>query len=587
MRFLSISQKVACAFLASFCLWTHPALSAEWQWSATIDSGASRAYLWIPPNCQQVRGLILANHNMIEQGILEHATMRRACADLGLAEVWVVPFLDQTFDFNNTATVTRFNSIISALAAASGYDELNVVSVVPLGHSACATFPWNFAAWNPGRTLAVLSVHGDAPQTTLTGNGSARVNWGNRNIDFVPGLMVMAKLEWNEDRLAPATDYKNKHPNTPLALLGDAGHGHFDYSDQLVSFLAMFIRKAAAARLPATAPLDQPVVLRDVKPQDGWIIDRWHKDQGPVAPSAPYASYRGDTKTAFWGFDEEMAKATEALHAAARGKRPQLLSVTSPDADPQSGCGEPVRPVFIPLADGISFKLHTAFMDAVPNAGNASIWADGLPVGTSLGHPTGGGPIVLSWIVGPGAQTATDTFMVRFGRAEYTSNNRNNNIWVLAAHPGDDHYKSTAQQAQIILPANTEGLAQTITFPEIEPQTAGVTSLTLNATASSGLPASYFVLEGPAEVSGSTLRFTDIPPRGKFPIKVMVVATQWGRSTSPRWQTAERVERSFDIVAKPSVPAVVAATPPLSLLCEHPPRSVESEFAVCNINLNR
>ena len=36
-----------------------------------------------------------------------------------------------------------------------------------------ATFPWNFAAWNPERTLAIISYHGDAPRTNLTGYGGA------------------------------------------------------------------------------------------------------------------------------------------------------------------------------------------------------------------------------------------------------------------------------------------------------------------------------------------------------------------------------------------------------------------------------
>ena len=49
---------------------------------------------------------------------------------------------------------------------------------------------------------------------------------------------------------------------------------------------------------------------------------------------------------------------------------------------------------------------------------------------------------------------------------------------------------------------------QTITFPNPGPQTYGVAPLTLNATASSGLPVSYAVTSGPATVSSSTLTIT-------------------------------------------------------------------------------
>jgi hypothetical protein len=119
---------------------------------------------------------------MIEQGILEHPKMRSTLSDLNFAEVWVVPSLELNFDFNKGAG-ERFEQLMDALADESGYAELKAAPVVPLGHSAHATFPWNFAAWNPNRTLCVLSVKGDAPQTNLTGYGRANVEWGDRNID--------------------------------------------------------------------------------------------------------------------------------------------------------------------------------------------------------------------------------------------------------------------------------------------------------------------------------------------------------------------------------------------------------------------
>ncbi len=35
------------------------------------------------------------------------------------------------------------------LSEISGYTELEFAPVIPIGHSAMATYPWNFAAWNP------------------------------------------------------------------------------------------------------------------------------------------------------------------------------------------------------------------------------------------------------------------------------------------------------------------------------------------------------------------------------------------------------------------------------------------------------
>src|SRR5712671_1103777 len=108
--------------------------AAEWQWS--IADGDTRVYLWIPTTCERVRGIVFANHNMIEQGILEHPTMREALSKLGFAEAWAVPYFDATFDFTKGAG-EHFEKVIGALAEESGYQELRFAPVVPLGHSAC------------------------------------------------------------------------------------------------------------------------------------------------------------------------------------------------------------------------------------------------------------------------------------------------------------------------------------------------------------------------------------------------------------------------------------------------------------------
>ena len=530
------------AFLSAlaFC----EARAAEWQWS--VPDGEARAYLWIPPDCEWVNGVVLANHNMIEQGILEHPLMRQTLSELGFAEVWVVPYFEQTFDFNKGAG-EHFERVMKALTEESGYGELATVPVVPLGHSACATFPWNFAAWNPGRTLCVLSVHGDAPQTTLTGNGKPRIDWGDRNIDGVPCLMVMGEYEWMEARLTPALEFLAKHPKTPLAFLADAGRGHFDYSDATVAFLAKFIQKAAASRLPADAPTDRPVTLKPVDPETGWLADRWRNDMPPTAPPAPFKNYAGNRSEAVWCFDEERARTTDAIYAGQRGKKPQLLSVTDGQSPVEKGCGEPVTPCFLPQADGLTFRLHTAFLDTVPADNSKATFWTGLPAGSPLGHT--GGPITLSRIVGPVVQIGPDTFALRFDRAEYTANRRNNDMWIVAAQRGDDQYKSMVQQLMVRANPNKEGSPQQISFPAIPDQRASPTPIMLNASSDSGIPVSYYVREGPAEVEGNTLKLTPIPPRAKFPVKVTVVAWQWGQSTGPKVQTAGPVEQSFLLLA--------------------------------------
>jgi hypothetical protein len=516
--------------------------AAEWQWS--VPDGTARAYLWIPPHCQRVRAVVVANHNMIEQGILEHPTMRQTLSNLDIAEVWVVPYLDHVFDFNKGAG-EHFEKLIKTLGEESGYSELEVAPIIPLGHSACATYPWNFAAWNPSRTLAILSVHGDAPQTSLTGYGGPNVDWKDRAIDGVPGLMVMGEYEWWDDRVAPAFTFMAKHPGVPMAFLADAGHGHFDYSDELVSFLSLFIRKAAELRLPGEAAINQAVRLTAVDPRAGWLIDRWNKDKPPTAPAAPYDKYTGDRTHAFWCFDREMAEVTEAYESRSLGKKPQLVGFI------QNGkifAGEPATPQFLPLDDGITFHLTAGFLDTVSgNGGNPARWA-GMPNGSALGHAGDGKPVIITRIVGPIAQTGPDTFCLRLDRSVYTANGRNNDMWMLASHPGDDQYKSAVQQAMIRAIPNNNGIAQKIIFPAIGNQNTTAKSIKLAATADSGMPVYYYIRQGPAEVHGDTLEFLPIPPRSRFPVKVTVVAWQWGRASQPQIHTAIPIEQTFEIV---------------------------------------
>jgi hypothetical protein len=517
-----------------------------WQWS--IPVGNARAYLWIPPDARQVRGVVLANHNMIEQGILEHPTMRQTLRDLSLGEVWIVPNLDYVFDPAGDAG-QRFEQVMNQLAEVSGYTELQHAPVVTLGHSANATWPWNFAAWNPARTLAVLSVHGDAPQTNLTGYGRKNPQWGDRRIDGVPGLMVMGEYEWWEDRLTPLFTFKAKHPRTPVAMLCDAGHGHFDFSDELVEFLAMFIRKAAAARLPVE-PIanDQVPQLRPVDPMAGYLVDRWRHDAPATAPAAPFKQYRGDLAQAFWAFDKEMAVATEAYYARVRGKKHQLLGIKQHD---QILAGEPCRPRFEPAVDGMTFTLEPCFLQEVAgNGGNPEKWG-AAPKGTPLGHASAGGPIKLSCIVGPVTQVGPYQFRLAFGRAQYQQDRRNNDIWLLASHPGDSQYKSAVQQIMLHMSPNKTGLPQSIDFPPIADVIVGTQCVALQATSDQGLPVQYAVVSGPAVVSddGKSLKIKAIPLRSRLPITVIVQAWQWGHGGDTPVQTAEPVTRTFTIVA--------------------------------------
>jgi len=144
--------------------------------------------------------------------------------EMDFAEVWVAPFFDHLFRFNQGAGDT-FNDFMDRLADESGYSELRHVPVAPIGHSAAASWPYYFAAWNPQRTLCALSVSGQWPY--FRDARFAPDIWGGRNVDFVPCLESMGEFEaadtWSREGLSE----RQLHPLMPLSMLANPGQGHF------------------------------------------------------------------------------------------------------------------------------------------------------------------------------------------------------------------------------------------------------------------------------------------------------------------------------------------------------------------------
>ena len=537
-------KKYFLVVLLSLFMQTTRVAAAPWQWSVEIKELISEetnahpsAYLWIPENCKQVRAVIIGQHNMTEETIFEHPEFRKNMGKLGIAEIWITPGIDQRWDVTK-GTQQIFETMMKNLSEISGYTELEFAPVIPIGHSAMATYPWNFAAWNPERTLAVLSIHGDSPRTHLTGYGRANLDWGNRTIEGIPSLMVMGEDEWWEDRLITSFDYRREYPNAPLAFLADAGHGHFDISDELIDYLSLFLKKTVEYRLPEHSSLDAPIQLIPVEAKNGWLADRWRKNEKPTAEAASYDKYEGDKHHAFWYFDKEMADATEKYYANERGKTEQYIGFEQKGKlitfNPKSHVR--MSPSFQPEADGVTFHLKAVYTDTLRNE-------------YSKEHSTR--PIRMSRICGPVEVVNDTTFTVRFYRMGLDNPKRTGGICLMASVKQDHKYRSAVQQVEIRIPyRNKEGIPQRIIFPKLSDVKASVKEISLNGTADSGLPVYYYVKEGPAEIKGDKLVLTKIPPRAKFPVKVTVVAWQYGRSGESKVQTAEAVEQSFYITAR-------------------------------------
>ena len=248
-------------------------------------------FLRLPANTDSVQAVLYTHQNMTEEVLFRSDYFKGEMDRLGIAMAFVQQG-SQNWDVtvkneNGQTCQQRFETLIDHWATETNHPEIRQAMIIPFGHSAQATFPWNFAAWNPERTLCIISYHGDAPRTNLCGYGDANVEWGRtRNIDSIPGLMVMGEYEWWEARLNPARAFRVMYPDSRISFLRDAGRGHFDLCPETQEYMVRFIEKS----------------LANPRPKDGVIED------------------------GFWYHDKEMVSLARARQKACRGKKMQYVS---------------------------------------------------------------------------------------------------------------------------------------------------------------------------------------------------------------------------------------------------------------------
>ena len=222
-----------------------------------------------------------------------------------------------------------------------------------------------------------------------------------------------------------------------------------------------------------------------------------------------------------------MALLTDAYYARERGKKHQYLNIK------QQGefidVNQDITP-FIAQEDGITFNLQICFTDST---------------GRKETPHHSKNPIHIKRVSGPVHLINDSTYQVQFYRMG-TDGHKTGHIDLIAYSEADDVYRRGWRRVALEIPKRLkEGIEQKITFPEISNTKVGERFIELNATSDSGLPVSYYIKGGPAVIEKNKLLFSAIPPKAKYPLKVTVVAYQYGRTFEPKIQTAEPVERTF------------------------------------------
>lgn len=264
-----------------------------------IGEEGNRACIRLPRNGGKAKAILYCHQNMTEEVLFRSKLFTERMDSLGVAMLFVQSG-SQNWDVAEGCQ-ERFGEILGELTSVTNHPEIKTVPVIPFGHSAQATFPWNFAAWNPERTLCIISYHGDAPRTNLCGYGRENVEWGRtRNIDFIPGLMIEGEYEWWDARVRPALAFRLMYPDSRISFLCDAGKGHFDLCEDTQLYIARFIEKS----------------LENPRPRGGVYYSKWNEDGSESLN--PYEQ--------FWYHDEEMVDWTRRRYEETRGKARQYVS---------------------------------------------------------------------------------------------------------------------------------------------------------------------------------------------------------------------------------------------------------------------
>jgi hypothetical protein len=550
------------AIIFIFSLPVHSLAAALWQWSVPAPTIPDRrAFLWVPPDCKQVRGLVIACQNMLEKPLFERPAFRKACAENDLGIVMIFPghdwtpddktnlfhpkrsyldiFLNPNFQWGKSTEAEEnpvlagedLQKVLDALAEESGYSEIRYAPLMPVGHSSASSFVWHLYRWDADRIFAMMPF-----KTPAQDDGPQGIPIFDINSEWFDYGVVAKNCSSNPNDLAAVLRARANGRNSLFGYYIDIGSGHCDASDDAIQIMSLFLQKVVAARIPKDAPKNAPVILKPVKLESGWLLDPTTLGK-PGAKPVAYADWRGDPQKAFWYLDKEMAGAVQNHMANQLAKQPQFIGFILDGVTNTDGGMFNFRPTF--LDDTGTFKLEATYIEHLTHS-------DLHSPGTTFGHSDS--PILYRVNSGALVQTGSNTFRICPHAGPLVPQGNPWEPTIVAYNLGDKNFRPTGHPAHVYVSImNADGQPQTIDFAKIPDQKSGTESVKLQATASSGLPVQFFMVSGPATIAGDTLRLEKIPVRARFPVRILVSAFQWGRSDEPKVQSAGPVMQEFFI----------------------------------------
>ncbi len=517
---------------------THQKFTPKPDDGKTYSTVYSDDYLWIPPNCKRVRGVLVFAQNVPEQWLAGLSVIREACKESNIAIMFGCRsqrLMSSVLGKKGEKTVydrpkyqmIYLQQILDTLAEVTGYKELSTVPILPLGESMSLLLVYDLTNAAPDRCMAGILIKDanvgetKSPFVPILGTKGTGDEWSQQQYDV--------NEHWKEQATETAKLVQEKRTNIPEwpgSLFIEAGSAHFSCTYPMAEYFAKYIKAVAKARLnPNGSDKLLPVDLNK-----GYVAGLVIPNCQPLKPKA-YKDCTPEEKKLPWYFTKELAEVAyyESANTDWNAKTAVGAFADSnnhPIPFDKRGITRIEKVVY--ESDGATLKINPVFLDSLPTDFK-------FGGGTSINHPNT--KPYCGWLCGWLNPLDDNRFEVSLNRTYRYLNN-----FIILSYPGGNGYRQTVSPLGINVEPHKSGTEQHIEFDSIADMSIKKMSITLKAKSSSGLPVKFFVKSGPAIIEGNKLIFTSIPVNSKLPIKVTVVAWQWGNANV---QTAPLVERDF------------------------------------------
>ncbi len=260
--------------------------------------GIKMIKMWMPPNTNPVKGVFISGHgggSGDSRDFARDENIRAFAMRLGFAVAGLHNFPGRRV-YDDGAPV--FFKALNAFAELGQHPELANLPFVMYGSSNGGAATYGFVNYAPARAICfVANVSAGynpaepvpeallVPGVYIIGKFDALI--GQRGIDQTAALMKQARANgalWS----------------WALELKGHEDGASFDIYMKLVE-------QAVEARYPQTGdPSKGPVKLKELKEEDGWLVDQNSWESGLTYVDS-YSNYKGDKKSAGWVLNKNIA----------------------------------------------------------------------------------------------------------------------------------------------------------------------------------------------------------------------------------------------------------------------------------------